>query len=166
MLRVDQAGEVAAIEIYAGQLWMLRGSNSEPLLRDMQRGEEVHLRTLNHIAASRRVRPTALMPLWRAAGFVLGAGSAALGKEAAMACTVAVETVIGEHYNDQIRELLKQGYSDEQEITSVFKQHRDEELGHLDTALLHDAERAPFYGLLTAVIKVGCRAAVAVARKI
>ena len=127
----------------------------------------MHLRTLNRLAVERRVRPTALTPLWRIAGFVLGAGSAALGKEAAMACTVAVETVIGGHYNDQIRELLAAGYGEsERELAGVFRQHRDEELGHLDTALAHDAERAPGYAVMTGAIKAGCRAAVEVAKRV
>ena len=38
-----------------------------------------------------RSRPTALLPFWHVAGYALGAGTALLGKEAAMACTVAVE---------------------------------------------------------------------------
>ena len=133
----------------------------------MKQGEEVHLRTLNRLTAERRVRPTALMPLWRLAGFVLGAGSAALGAPAAMACTVAVETVIGGHYNDQIRELLARGYGDsEAELADVFRRHRDEELAHLDTALANDAEKAPFYSALSEVIKAGCRVGVAVAKKV
>ena len=50
--------------------------------------------TILDTAASRvynRSRPTALLPFWHVAGYALGAGTALLGKEAAMACTVAVE---------------------------------------------------------------------------
>jgi ubiquinone biosynthesis monooxygenase Coq7 len=127
----------------------------------------VHLRTLSRLLAERRVRPTALLPLWSVAGFALGAATASLGREAAMACTVAVETVIGEHYNDQIRSTLAAGYGDsERELTRIFRQHRDEELEHLHTAMEEGAARAPLYSALSAVIRAGCSAAIAVARRV
>lgn len=131
----------------------------------MKAGEVVHLRTMERLVAERRVRPTLLLPLWQAAGFALGAGTAMLGREAAMACTVAVESVIGEHYNDQMRSLLAAGYS-EDELLRVLKLHRDEELGHLETGLQNDAESAPLYTALSAIIKLGCRVAVEVAKRV
>jgi ubiquinone biosynthesis monooxygenase Coq7 len=131
----------------------------------MREGEVRHLATVRRVMAERRVRPTALLPLWDAAGFALGAATALLGKEAAMACTVAVETVIGQHYNDQIRELLKRGYG-EAEVTEMLRLHRDEEMGHLETGLKHDAEKAPLYTALTSVIKAGCSAAIWVAKRV
>jgi ubiquinone biosynthesis monooxygenase Coq7 len=110
MLRVDHAGETGAVEIYRGQLWAL-GARS-PLratLEKMLEGEEEHLRTISRLVGERRARPTLLLPAWRVAGFVLGAATAMLGQRAALACTVAVETQISEHYNAQIRELLARG---------------------------------------------------------
>lgn len=131
----------------------------------MKAGEEVHLRTLSREMAARRVRPTALLPLWHAAGWALGACTALLGREAAMQCTVAVETVIGEHYNDQIREVLARGLgAEEAALADIFRRHRDEELAHLDAAAEQGAARAPFAAALGATIKAGCRAAIAVAR--
>jgi ubiquinone biosynthesis monooxygenase Coq7 len=110
MLRVDQAGEAAAVQIYAGQMWVLRGGSPvHAELRRMREGEERHLRAVNALVAERRARPSLLLPVWRAAGFALGAATALLGRDAAMACTVAVETSISEHYNEQIRELLRRG---------------------------------------------------------
>lgn len=131
----------------------------------MKAQEVVHLAKLDDLMVARRARPSALLPIWHVAGFALGAGTALLGKEAAMACTVAVETVIGEHYNDQIRELLAKGY-DEAELMAILKQNRDEELEHLDTGLEHNAEQAPFYEAISAVIKTGCRAAVWAAKRV
>jgi ubiquinone biosynthesis monooxygenase Coq7 len=133
----------------------------------MKAGEEEHLATLSGLLARRRVRPTALLPLWEAAGFALGAASALLGREGAMAATVAVETVIGEHYNDQLRTLLREGASgEERELMGVFKRHRDEELAHLDTGLANDAEKAPGYAVLSSVIKAGCGLAIRVAKHV
>lgn len=134
-------------------------------LQHMRKGEEVHLDTINRLIAERRVRPTALLPLWEAAGFGMGVATALLGKEAAMACTVAVETTITDHYNAQIRELLKRGY-DEKELAAILKQHRDEEMEHHDTAMQNGAQQAPLFGLLSKVISFSCNAAIQVAKRI
>lgn len=130
----------------------------------MRDGEVEHLETLQRLMADRRARPTVFEPLAHAAGFALGAATAALGKEAAMACTVAVETVIGDHYNDQIRTLLATGYR-EAELAAILKKHRDEELDHLETGKRHGAESTPLYTPLTAVIKAGCTAAIWLAKR-
>jgi ubiquinone biosynthesis monooxygenase Coq7 len=110
ILRVDHAGEAAAVEIYRGQLWALgRGAPARGTLQGMLAGEEEHLRVCTELVGSRRARPSLLLPAWRLGGFALGAATALLGERAAMACTVAVETAISEHYNSQIRELLRRG---------------------------------------------------------
>ena len=133
----------------------------------MKRGEQVHLETIQRLMSERRTRPTALLPLWQAAGFALGAATAIMGKEAAMACTVAVETSISAHYNDQIRTLLSKGYDvTEGELASILKKHRDEEMEHHDTAIEHGAKQAPFFGALSAVIQAGCAVAITIARRI
>ncbi len=62
--------------------------------------EKKHLETFDRLLFQKRVRPSALRPIWEAMGFGLGVVTAALGKETAMACTEAVETVIGNHYNE------------------------------------------------------------------
>jgi ubiquinone biosynthesis monooxygenase Coq7 len=131
----------------------------------MKEGEVRHIETIQRLMQDRRVRPTALLPVWRAAGFALGAATALLGKEAAMACTVAVETSISKHYNDQIRQLLERGY-DDKELAMVLKKHRDEEIEHHDAALAAGAERAPGYAALSAVIQAGCAVAISIAKRI
>src|ERR1700729_1869182 len=88
MIRVDHAGEYGATRIYAGQLAVLGRRGKGDLIRHMQAQEQLHLRTFNDMIADRRVRPTAMLPLWHLAGFALGAVTAALGENAAMACTV------------------------------------------------------------------------------
>jgi 3-demethoxyubiquinol 3-hydroxylase len=133
----------------------------------MKEGEEQHLATLSRMMQQRRVRPTALLPLWNAAGWALGAVSGVFGLQTAMAATVAIETAIGAHYNDQIRDLLREGYGDdERELMAVFKQHRDEEMAHLDTGVAHGAQDAPLYGPLSAAVKAGCAAAIEVAKRV
>ncbi|KAJ8251180.1 hypothetical protein GJAV_G00218180 [Gymnothorax javanicus] len=166
MLRVDHAGEYGANRIYAGQMAVLGRSQSAPLIQRMWDQEKHHLQKFDEILAENRIRPTALLPLWNIAGFVLGAGSALLGKEAAMACTVAVEESISEHYNSQIRALMEFDPDRYKELLQLIKEFRDEEMEHHDTGLEHDAESAPAYGLMKSVIQAGCSAAIFVSERI
>ncbi|TPX37266.1 hypothetical protein SeMB42_g06971 [Synchytrium endobioticum] len=168
MLRVDHAGEIGADYIYRGQLAVLGAhSPAGKEIKRMHEQEQLHLQSFDTILSSNRVRPSALRPLWETAGFALGVGSALLGKEAAMACTEAVESVIGEHYNDQLRELLQiEGNEEVNKLRQVIKDFRDDELEHLDTAVQYDAHQAPLYNPLTAVIKQTCRVAIWIAQRV
>jgi ubiquinone biosynthesis monooxygenase Coq7 len=163
MIRVDQAGEYGATRIYAGQLAMF--GDRHPAGREiahMAEQEKRHLDAFEKLMAERGVRPTALQPIWNAAGFALGAVTAAIGPEAAMACTVAVETEIDRHYREQLEEL---GDSDPA-LSAMIDEFRLEELEHKDTALAAGAENAIAYPLLSAAIRFGCRAAIAVSKRI
>ena len=113
-----------------------------------------------------RARPSALLPLWSGAAYALGAGSALLGREAAYAVTEAVEDVITAHYNDQLRELANGDMADEAELRAVFRQFRDEEQAHLETAVERDAHKAPFYSALSTVVKAGCRGAIWLCKRV
>jgi len=161
-IRVDHAGEYGAKRIYQGQLAVLRGTKWEGLIRHMQEQEQVHLDTFSRLIGERRVRPTALLPVWHAAGFALGAATALLGHRAAMACTVAVEEAIDEHYQAQEAALGE----DEGPLRAHIAQFRAEELEHRDIGLEHEAEQAPAYRLLSAAIKAGCKVAIKVSEKI
>ncbi len=162
MIRVDHAGEYAAVRIYQGQLAALRARGKADLVRHMLAQEQHHLATFDGLIADRRVRPTALLPVWHLAGFALGALTAALGERSAMACTVAVEDTIDAHYQKQLAELD----ATEPELRATLGKFRDEELEHRDTGLAHGAEQAPAYRLLRAVIMTGCRAAIALSERI
>ncbi|XP_061736981.1 5-demethoxyubiquinone hydroxylase, mitochondrial [Nerophis ophidion] len=166
ILRVDHAGEYGASRIYAGQMAVLGRSSTGPLIQEMWDQEKKHLEKFNEILAESRVRPTVLLPLWNVAGFLLGASTALLGKEGAMACTVAVEESISEHYNSQIRTLMEQDPERYTELLKVIKEFRDDELEHHDTGLEHDAESVPGYWLLKNAIQVGCKAAIYVSQRV
>lgn len=149
MLRVNHAGEYGAKRIYAGQLAVLGKTDVAPTLRHMAEQEQEHLDAFSDMLVKRRVRPTALMPIWHVAGFAMGAATALLGKEAAMACTVAVESVIDEHYAAQEQALGE----DEKELKQVISKFRADEKEHHDTALEQGAESSPVYHILrTAVV--------------
>lgn len=162
ILRVDHAGELAAVHIYRGQRAVLEASGDGERLAHMEAQEAEHLARFERILGERRVRPTALAPLWRLAGFTLGAGTALLGARAAHACTEAVETVIERHYADQIDEIAGR----EPELAAELARFREDELAHRDEAVAEGAREAPGYGLLSAVIRAGCRAAIKISEKL
>ncbi|XP_006892726.1 PREDICTED: ubiquinone biosynthesis protein COQ7 homolog [Elephantulus edwardii] len=160
IIRVDHAGEYGANRIYAGQMAVLGRTSVGPIIQKMWDQEKDHLKKFSELMIKFRARPTVLMPLWNVMGFALGAGTALLGKEGAMACTVAVEESIAHHYNNQIRTLMEEDPERYEELLQIIKKFRDEELEHHDTGLEHDAELAPAYTLLKNVIQAGCSAAI------
>ena len=157
IIRADQAGKYGAMRIYDGQLAVLGGTSDGPVLREMAKTEKHHLQTVNKLIVSRQVRPTALAPLWHAAGFALGAGTALMGREAAMACTAAVDEVMGKHYGDQAAQLAAE---DETELLTTVKTIRDEEIAHKETVLTEGTRQAPAYPLLSSAVKSGSRLAI------
>jgi ubiquinone biosynthesis monooxygenase Coq7 len=156
MIRVDHAGEYGAVRIYEGQLAVLGKSAAGTVIREMAEQERRHLERFEKLVREHRVRPTALSPLWHVAGYALGAASALLGERAAMACTVAVEEVIDEHYRTQAESLGE----DQAPLRKTIEDFRADELAHRDIALAHDARTAPAHDLLTAAVKVGSRIAI------
>lgn len=163
MIRVDQAGEYGATRIYAGQLAVMGDRHDMArAIAGMANQEERHRAFFDALIAERGVRPTALQPVWNAAGFALGAATAAIGPAAAMACTVAVETEIDLHYQEQL-EALGDG---DPALSAAVAEFRAEELEHRDSALAAGAETAPAYPLLAGVIRLACKAAIAASKRI
>ncbi len=163
MIRVDQAGEYGATRIYAGQLAVMGDrSPMAAAIQGMALQEAEHRAYFDAMIAERGVRPTIIQPIWDVAGFALGAVTAAIGPEAAMACTAAVETEIDRHYEDQLNELG----DEDPELGAAIRKFQAEELEHKEAALAHGAERAPAYPLLSAAIRAGCRVAIEVSKRI
>ncbi len=156
IIRVDHAGEYGAVRIYQGQLAVLGRHAAGGAIKRMADQEKRHLATFEALSNERRVRPTVLTPLWHAAGFALGAGTALLGKKAAMACTQAVEEVIDEHYAGQAEKLGQA----EAELRTTIEKFRAEEIEHRDAAIAAGAEDAPGHTVLTGAIKTGSRLAI------
>ena len=163
MLRVDQAGEYGATRIYAGQLAVMgqRSADARMIAR-MAEQEARHRAVFDALVARRGVRPTALQPLWNAAGFALGAATALIGPKAAMACTAAIETEIDRHYGEQLDSI---GDGDP-ELSGLIEAFRAEEIEHRDAAIAAGAEQAPAYPLLSGAIRLGCRIAIGLSKHI
>lgn len=159
MLRVNHAGEYGANRIYEGQLAVLKKSKLRPQLQHMLEQEQQHLAKFDELLPKHKVRPSALMPLWHIGGLALGVISAAMGEKAAMACTVAVEEAIDEHYAEQ-EATLPEG-----EIKEVVRQFRTEELEHRDTGLENGAQDMRGYAAFYNLVKAGCKASIFLAKR-
>jgi ubiquinone biosynthesis monooxygenase Coq7 len=162
IVRVDHAGEYGAARIYEGQLAIMGRGPKGDLIRHMKAQEQHHLDTFAGLISTRRVRPTLLLPIWHLAGYALGAVTAAMGDRAAMACTVAVETAIDEHYAEQAAALGE----DEAPLRATIERFRAEEEEHKEIGLEHEAEQAVGYRLMSAVIKAGCKVAIKVSERV
>lgn len=146
--------------------------------------EEKHLAVMNKLQIQHKIRPTVLTEVAKVAGFGLGAITALLGKEAAMACTEAVETVIGEHYDEyvgeyltkistdhvssQLKEMaeLPQDHASVPLLQEIIREFRDDELEHLDAAVENFAQRAPAHALLSSVVGAGCKVAIEICKRV
>ena len=166
ILRVDHAGEYAAVQIYRAQRAVFEAAGNRPALAadmaEMERQEAVHLARFDALLTQNRVRPTLMTPVWRLAAQALGAGTALMGEKAAHACTEAVESVIEEHYADQIAEVADRDPA----LAAELQVFRDEELAHHDHAVEHGSREAPGYRVLSAVIRTGCRVAIKVSERV
>jgi ubiquinone biosynthesis monooxygenase Coq7 len=162
MIRVDHAGEYGAVRIYQGQLAVLKHGAAADTIRHMAAQEERHLKAFDRLVNERKVRPTALEPVWRVAGFALGAVTALMGEKAAFACTAAVEEVIDQHYAGQVAALEGK----DEALKATVEDFRADEIAHRDTALEQGAEQAPGYRVLSQAIKAGCRVAIKLSERI
>jgi ubiquinone biosynthesis monooxygenase Coq7 len=160
ILRVDHAGEQGAVRIYEGQLAVLGATKTGAVIRHMAAQEQRHLEAFNRMLPERQVRPTILSPLWHVAGYALGAATALMGERAAMACTVAVEEVIDEHYAKQTAALDREFGPNEAKLRDTIEEFRREEVAHRDEGLAHGATETPGYEVLSAAIKAGSRLAI------
>ena len=163
IIRVDHAGEYGATRIYDGQIAIFgKDTKIGKTIQHMADQEQEHIQTFDKLIIKKRVRPTMFMPVWNVAGYMLGVTTALMGKKAAMACTVAVEDVIGKHYEEQAKQLGKK----EPDLKKIIVKFRNDELEHHDIGIEHDAEKTPGYNILSKFIKTGCKAAIAISKKI
>jgi ubiquinone biosynthesis monooxygenase Coq7 len=166
MLRVDHAGEYAAVTIYAAQAKVFsRSPKTRKIaaqLTHMKEEEQEHLERFEHLLREHNARPTLLTPMWRIASHGLGVATALMGEKAAHACTEAVETVIEQHYASQIIETE----TSHPDLSACFTEFREDELRHRNAAIEEGAREAVGYPLLSRFIKAGCRTAIRLSEKI
>lgn len=164
MIRVNQAGEYGAAQIYKGQLAVMGDDGPDSsAIHHMAEQEQRHLDAFDRMIVERNVRPTILQPFWQVAGYALGAGTAIMGPRAAMACTAAVETEIDLHYQEQMEQLESEN---DPELLSKIAEFREEELEHKQTAIESGAEEVLGYPVLSAAIRLGCKVAIGLSKRI
>ncbi len=164
MIRVNQAGEFGAAQIYKGQLAVMGDDAPDSsAIHHMAEQEQRHLDAFDRMIVERNVRPTVLQPFWQVAGYALGAGTAIMGPRAAMACTAAVETEIDLHYQEQMEQLESEN---DPELLSKIAEFREEELEHKQTAIESGAEEVLGYPVLSAAIRLGCKVAIGLSKRI
>ena len=163
IIRVDHAGEYGATKIYAGQLAVFgKKSKIGKTIKHMADQEQEHIETFDRLIVEQRVRPTIMMPIWNLAGYALGMTTALMGKKAAMACTVAVEDVIGKHYEKQAKKLK----NNDPPLKKILLKFKEDELEHHDIGLDNDAEQIIGYTIFSKLIKTGCKLAIEISKKI
>jgi ubiquinone biosynthesis monooxygenase Coq7 len=160
ILRVNYAGEYGAKRIYEGQLAVLKSGKASKIIAHMKEQEIAHMNYFQKEIINQHARPSILYPLWHVGGFVLGAFSAILGEKYAFACTVAVEEVIADHYQEQLNKL-----DPESELSHKISKFRDEEIEHHDISIENKAKDAPFFRLFSNTIKIGCKIAITLAKR-
>ena len=165
-IRVDHAGERAAIKIYEGQLLALntvfKDEKLKKTIEEMKFNEKEHLDFFEKELKKRNIKPTKFLPIWDLLGVGLGFGTTLLGKKAAMLCTASVEEVIDEHYQKQINQIE----DDEKQLKKKIIKFKEDELHHKDIAYDEGASKEGIYSILDKIIKTGSRIAINISEKV
>mgnify|MGYP001191037507 FL=1 len=162
IIRVDHAGELGATYIYKGQLAVLKKKRIAKELKHMLAQEKEHFLKLSKLLIDYKVRPTALIPIWRLGAFGLGAMTAALGPKATMACTEAVEEVIIKHYQKQ-SDYLK---DKDKKLSRITARLAIEEEEHFNLATQHNTGSGYYSKVLKLGIKTISKVAIKLSEKI
>lgn len=165
IIRVDHAGELGAKWIYEGQLRWIKDPEAKAEIQHMYDQELVHLDYFEAMIIHHKVRPTALMPLWKWIGRTAGAVSGALGSKAAMACTEAVEDVIDQHYAEQINQ-LETSHPEEIELINSLKRFREDECNHRNTAAEYNQSPNMMKDVIKQIIKLGVKTAIKISKRV
>ena len=165
IIRVDQAGEVGAQQIYKGQkliFKILKNNSDFQEVSRMADEEKEHLDYFNNLANDRNIQPTKLAPIFEVGAFAMGIGSALLGRKAAYVCTEAVEEIIEDHYDNQIDQL--DGV--DEEIKKKIMKFKEDEIDHKNTAINMGSQTAPGYNILRKIVNSTTKAAIFLAERI
>jgi ubiquinone biosynthesis monooxygenase Coq7 len=129
-LRSDHAGEWGAVMIYRGILALSRDEAVRAFAREHLATEQDHLAFFEGwLPAARKSR---ILPLWRVAGWTLGAAAALGGRRWVYRTIEAVETFVDEHYRVQIDAL--EAHDPEHPLLDVLRRFRADEVDHRDDA--------------------------------
>lgn len=140
ILRVNHAGELGAQWIYEMQIKYSSDSALKDKLEKLRAEEEVHCNYFENEIGANQVRPSALYPLWKLGAKAMGGITGLMGKEACFTCTEAVESVIIDHYKEQLHDLEKHTPEKHSDLKSAIENFLADEERHHHLA---EDERAP-----------------------
>jgi ubiquinone biosynthesis monooxygenase Coq7 len=166
-LRSDHAGETGAVWIYRGILALSRDPEIRAFASEHLETEKVHLAFFDTWLPGEL--HSRILPLWRLAGWLLGAVSLLGGRRGVYLTIDAVETFVVEHYKEQIEYLQSQ--REHREVWAVLRRfQRDEDHHRADAAERGAADGPAAPGWIgrqwRKVVGEGSRLAVVAARRI
>ena len=161
ILRVNHAGELGARQIYRAQRKIL---GDDPDIVLMANQEEEHLKKFTQLMIQNNVKPTIFQPVWHVMSYAIGAATALMGKKAAHACTIAVEEVIVDHYQQQIDSIAN--LPEHQPLLEIIQKFQKEEDHHKEIAQERGGREAPGYELLEKIVKGICKTAIKISKKL
>lgn len=164
IIRVDHAGELGATLIYQGQIQaaQLRGEDTTEL-EAMLDHEQRHLEYFEMLQRQRKLKPSMLLPVWKAAGYTLGFVSGLLGQQSRSQVTHSVETMIDVHYQEQIAWAKANG---EENLAAFMEDFRMDEDEHRQTAEQDLTDVTPCNRVLGKAVELGSVIAIELTRKL
>ena len=165
IIRVDQAGELGAQQIYQGQkfIFKLRKNMKDfDQISKMASDEKEHLDYFDNLARQKKIKPTKLKAFFGIGAYAMGVGTALMGAKAAYVCTEAVEEIIEKHYQKQIDQL--DGI--DEELKEKIIKFRQDEVEHKNTAIDEGSREAFGYSVLRKTINETTKAAIFLAERI
>ena len=130
----------------------------------MYNEEKTHLSYFENQFSVRMVRPTIMLPLWKILGKSLGQITSFGGINLAMNLTESVETVINQHYKEQLEYL--ESINEEKDLVMHIKKFNEEELEHKDIAIKNGSTELIAYRPINFFVKLGCKIAISLSKKI
>ena len=152
VMKVDQAGEHGAVCIYRAQRWAARWRAPDLVaeLDDFLAHERRHRALFGDEVGRRGGRRCRSYLLCGLGGFVLGALTGLAGRRAIAATTVAIETVVLRHMEEQIAALEGEDPAAVAVLRDVIADERD----HHRRSTLHLAPPGLWPKLITPVVAV------------
>ncbi|MEL7536595.1 MAG: demethoxyubiquinone hydroxylase family protein [Pseudomonadota bacterium] len=162
-LRSDHAGECGAVAIYTGILAVSGDAKVRAFATEHRDTERVHWAFFDEWLP--KAHHSRLLPLWRAAGWLLGAFSALFGARAVFRTIAAVETFVEQHYLEQIKTMAAQ--PELRPLAAKLEQFCDEEVEHRDDASGRlDSGGGNIASLWSRIVGSGSSLGVAIAKRI
>ena len=163
-LRSNHAGELGAVAIYRGILAVSKDQRLREFAAEHLHQEKEHMAAFD--AWLKPSQRSLLLPVWRIAGFMLGALPALIGPAAVFTTIDAVERFVVLHYRSQISQLETSGQWGD--VNALLRSFCADEERHQDDALRRYPmqRRTTIAAIWSSTVFVSSRISVALARRL